>query len=67
VVNRLALSWRDPVVTGHVWDDLLVDRRSGRAGFPRPVLAELLRLRDYHSRRRGEASQPAFEKPHSMA
>jgi hypothetical protein len=47
IANSLALSWRDPVLTKHVFDDLLMDRRGGRKGFSSPVLEELLRLREF--------------------
>jgi len=67
VANRLALSWRDPVLTERVFDDLLVDRRAGRRGFSPPVVAELLRLREHHDHRRGVTSRPALGELHSMA
>jgi hypothetical protein len=67
VANRLALSWRDPVLTERVFDDLLVDRRTGRKGFSPPVLAELLRLREHHDHRRGVTRRPALGEPCSTA
>jgi hypothetical protein len=53
VANRIALCWRDPVLTARVFDDLLLDRRGGRQGFPKPVASELLHLRLLHARRQG--------------
>ena len=44
VANRLALCWNDAVLTERLFDDLLMDKRSGRQGFPAPVAAELKRL-----------------------
>lgn len=52
VANRLALSWRDAAVTGHVLEDLLVGKRRGRKGFSPAVLVELSRLREFHARGR---------------
>jgi len=53
IVNRLALVWRDVELADKVLDDLLVDKRGGRRGFPSEVSAELLRLHAFHERRRG--------------
>lgn len=51
IANRLALVWRDCDLVEHVLDDLLIDRRGGRRGFPSEVGAELLRLHAFHERR----------------
>jgi hypothetical protein len=45
VFNRIAATWHDPPALLEVLDDLLVDKRGGRRGFPADVLAELLILR----------------------
>ena len=50
LANQIAWSWADPVRTRDLLDDLLVDRRGGRAGFPSIVAHELRRLRDFSSR-----------------
>ncbi len=50
VANRIAWHWHDPVQAHAVLEDLLHDRRGGRAGFPAPVLQELRRLRDFRDR-----------------
>ena len=47
VANRIAWCWNDATLLPQVLDDLLVDRRGGRKGFPRSVVVELKRLRDY--------------------
>ena len=46
IANRLALCWPDAKLTQQVFESLLVDRRGGRKGFPPPVRAELLALRE---------------------
>ena len=48
VANRLALCWNDRVLSNRLFEDLLLDKRGGRKGFPPLVRAELIRLRvDY--------------------
>ena len=63
VANRLALSWRDPMLTEHAFEDLLVDRRAGRKGFAPAVVDELLRLREFHDQRRGAGVPPVLDEP----
>jgi hypothetical protein len=48
VANRLGLCWSDPQLTGRLLEELLIDQRGGRRGFPKPVAEELMRLRRYH-------------------
>jgi hypothetical protein len=50
LANLLAWHWRDPLRTHELLDDLLSDRRGGRAGFPKSVTFELRRLRDFSER-----------------
>lgn len=45
VANRLALCWGDIALTNRLFEELLLDRRGGRKGFPPLVKAELGRLR----------------------
>lgn len=45
IANRLANAWQDPSACRLIFEDLLVDRRPGRQGFPPDVLHDLLRLR----------------------
>jgi len=45
LANRVARAWRDANDVQDVLDDLLIDRRGGRQGFPTPVHADLVRLR----------------------
>jgi hypothetical protein len=61
VANRLALSWRDPLLTEQEFEDLLVNRRAGRKGFSAAVTAELLRLREHHDQRRGATGRPPHD------
>lgn len=44
VLNRLAATWGTPTEALALIDELLVDRRGNRHGFPRDALDELLRL-----------------------
>jgi len=46
VANRIAWCWSDPVLAEQALDDLLIDRRGGREGFPKAIVMELRRLRD---------------------
>jgi hypothetical protein len=45
IANRIALAWNDPKNAQEVMDDLLIDQRGGRQGFPPLEKMELLRLR----------------------
>jgi hypothetical protein len=51
VVNRLSACWHEPLAVVDVLDELLVDRRGGRRGFPADALAEVLTLREAAMRR----------------
>ena len=44
--GRIASASRNIETSRETLDDLLIDRRGGRQGFPPFVLAELLRLRE---------------------
>jgi len=50
VVNRIALCWDDPELTGRLFDELLLDKRGKRRGFGPAVANDLLRLRVYHGK-----------------
>jgi len=41
VLNRLGAAWGDPATVSEVMQDLLLDRRGGRRGFPPAALEEL--------------------------
>jgi hypothetical protein len=53
VANRIAWCWADAALADQVLDDLLTDRRGGREGFPRAVVVELRRLRDFRAQQAG--------------
>jgi hypothetical protein len=48
IANKLALLWPDPEACSAYFDDLLIDRRGGRKGFPPEVGKELVALRVHH-------------------
>jgi hypothetical protein len=48
ITNLLAIQWGAPASCGSYFDELLSDRREGRAGLPPPLQLELLKLRDYY-------------------
>jgi hypothetical protein len=51
VANRLALCWPDSILTERLFDELLIDKRGGRRGFPAEIAAELVRLRRFSAKR----------------
>jgi hypothetical protein len=51
VLNRLAAVWHQPTVAERCFEELLLDARCTRAGFPPEVMSELLALRQYSSSR----------------
>lgn len=61
IANRLVLCWRDPGLTLQVIDQLLVDRRGGRQGFPPAVREELIALRDLADTLRARAGIDGLE------
>ena len=50
LANRLCKVWKEPPKCEHLLDDLMMDRRGGRKGFPLQVANELATLRDYYFR-----------------
>ena len=55
LANRIAAVWADPVDTEAVFDELMIDRRGGRLGFPPLVASELMRLHRMHEQRLGHS------------
>jgi hypothetical protein len=53
VANRIAWCWADAALADQVLDDLLTDRRGGREGFPRAIVVELRRLREFRAQQAG--------------
>lgn len=60
LANRIAWAWRDTTQSAAVLDDLLVERRGGRRGFPPAVRRELLRLREFNDQHRVESGSEDF-------
>ena len=50
LANRICKLWKEPQKCDRFLDDLMMDRRGGRKGFPLPVANELASLRDYYFR-----------------
>jgi hypothetical protein len=48
IANALALSWARPSQCRGYFDQLLLDHRGNRQGFPKAVAAELAALKDYY-------------------
>jgi len=51
VLNRLAEVWNDPTGAERCFQELLLDSRCTRAGFPSEVLIEIMALRTYNASR----------------
>ena len=49
IAHNLASMWDRPAECRAYFDDLLVDKRGGRQGFPKEIVAELLRLRHVYA------------------
>jgi hypothetical protein len=49
IANKLCFLWRRVARCEEYLDELLVDRRGGRAGFPLDVATELTALRNYYA------------------
>jgi hypothetical protein len=47
IVNRLARFWDTPAMARECFEDLLVEKRPGRKGFPGEILSELRALQNY--------------------
>jgi hypothetical protein len=48
VLNRIADVWASPVRAERCFDDLLLDSRGTRQGFPQAVISEIASLRHYY-------------------
>jgi hypothetical protein len=49
IANLIAAMWADTEGPSAYFDELLLDRRRGRRGFPPDVMNDLRALRDYHA------------------
>jgi hypothetical protein len=54
VANRIAWAWPNEQITAQVLNDLLVDSRGGRMGFPHWITRELRRLQEFNQQHRCE-------------
>ena len=50
LANRICEAWQTPPKCEKLLDELMMDRRGGRKGFPLPVANELATLRDHFFR-----------------
>jgi hypothetical protein len=48
IVNRFAQLWGSPKLAERYFDDLLMDARGGRQGFPLSILSELQSLKEHY-------------------
>ena len=58
IANLIAVMWRDPNSLRRYVDDLLVDKRGNRNGFPVDVLRELFQLRAYYDQLHPDGNLP---------
>jgi hypothetical protein len=58
IANVLARVWNDAAECQAYFDDLMVDQRGNRSGFPPEVLENLLTLRDYYLGRYPQSPLP---------
>jgi hypothetical protein len=58
IANLVAVLWQDSNSLRRYMDDLLVDKRGGRQGFPLDVLRELFALRAHFDKLNPETSRP---------
>ena len=58
IANLVAAMWQDPNSLRRYVDDLLVDKRGNRQGFPLDVLRELFRLRAYYDELHPDSNLP---------
>jgi hypothetical protein len=58
IANLLAVLWKDPGSLRGYLDDLLVDKRGNRQGFPLDILRELFALRAYYDELHPGSSRP---------
>ncbi len=55
IANRLCEHWTDAPASLQLLEELVLDRRGGRLGFPRPVVIELQALQEHLQRRDRQA------------
>ncbi len=70
IVNQIARQWRTPTLMDKYFQDLLMDTRGNRQGFPLKIVMELSTLREHYTGMSGSAraagvwdgSQSLFER-----
>ena len=70
IVNQIARHWRTPTLMDRYFQDLLMDTRGSRQGFPLKIVMELSTLREHYTGMSGSAraagvwdgSQSLFER-----
>jgi hypothetical protein len=70
IVNQIARQWRTPTLMDRYFQDLLMDTRGSRQGFPLKIVMELSTLREHYTGMSGSAraagvwdgSQSLFER-----
>jgi len=58
IANLIAVLWQDPNSLRRYIDDLLVDKRGNRQGFPQNILRELFALRAHYDEVNPQTSRP---------
>jgi hypothetical protein len=61
IANRVARVWGDPAACLACFDDLLIDQRGTRRGFPMSIALELATLKDYYETKVHPVPQTAWE------
>ena len=62
ITNRLADLWGQPDLTRKYFDELLVDLRGNRAGFPDDILVEIGSLKHYYEKELFPMAQDVWSK-----
>ena len=63
ILTNIEKLWGTPAIDDY-FDDLIIDKRGGRQGFPKDVLDDILRLRQFY---RAETFRKADEKERALA
>jgi hypothetical protein len=48
IVNKMATLWRRPTQMDQYFDELLIDKRGNRQGFPLGILMEIITLKEHY-------------------
>jgi hypothetical protein len=61
IVNTLSTRWLDPQACLAYFDELLLDKRGDRTGFPLPIALELVQLKDFYASELFPSPQTAWD------